>query len=54
MEAAKVAINVRCLEGIAAPHPLRRPEPLGAWFEATREEYYARLLGVTQRGEWEE
>lgn len=27
---------------------------LSAWFEATRQEYYARLLGVTQRGEWEE
>ena len=33
------------------------PSPLlylSAWFEATRDEYYARLLGVTQRGEWEE
>ena len=33
------------------------PSPLlylSAWFEATREEYYARLLGVTARGEWEE
>ena len=33
------------------------PSPLlylSAWFEATRSEYYARLLGVTQRGEWEE
>jgi Fic family protein len=27
---------------------------LSAWFEATRSEYYARLLGVTERGEWEE
>ncbi len=27
---------------------------LSAYFEATRQEYYARLLGVTQRGEWEE
>ena len=27
---------------------------LSACFEATREEYYARLLGVTERGEWEE
>jgi Fic family protein len=27
---------------------------LSAWFEATRPEYYARLLGVTERGEWEE
>jgi Fic family protein len=27
---------------------------LSAYFEATRGEYYARLLGVTQRGEWEE
>ena len=33
------------------------PSPLlylSAFFEATREEYYARLLGVTARGEWEE
>ncbi len=33
------------------------PSPLlylSAFFEATREEYYARLLGVTERGEWEE
>ena len=33
------------------------PSPLlyiSAYFEATREEYYARLLGVTDRGEWEE
>ncbi|MFQ5478289.1 MAG: Fic family protein [Candidatus Binatia bacterium] len=27
---------------------------LSAWFEATRQEYYARLSGVTERGEWEE
>ena len=27
---------------------------LSAFFEATREEYYARLLGVTERGEWAE
>jgi len=33
------------------------PSPLlylSAYFEATRDEYYARLLGVTERGEWEE
>lgn len=33
------------------------PSPLlylSAWFEATRPEYYARLLGVTETGEWEE
>ena len=33
------------------------PSPLlylSAFFEATRGEYYARLLGVTERGEWEE
>ncbi len=33
------------------------PSPLlylSAWFEATRDEYYARLLAVTERGEWEE
>jgi Fic family protein len=27
---------------------------LSAWFESTRQTYYARLLGVTERGEWEE
>ena len=27
---------------------------LSAYIEATRQEYYARLLGVTERGEWEE
>ena len=27
---------------------------LSAWFEATRQEYYARLLAVTEKGEWEE
>ena len=27
---------------------------LSAWFEATRPEYYARLSGATERGEWEE
>jgi Fic family protein len=33
------------------------PSPLlylSAWFEATRDEYYARLLAVTENGEWEE
>ncbi len=33
------------------------PSPLlylSAYFEATREEYYERLLSVTERGEWEE
>ena len=33
------------------------PSPLlylSSYFEETREEYYARLLGVTERGEWEE
>ena len=33
------------------------PSPLlylSAYFEATRQEYYARLLGVTERGEWAE
>ena len=33
------------------------PSPLlylSAYFEATREEYYARLLSMTERGEWEE
>lgn len=33
------------------------PSPLlylSAFFDATREEYYAHLLAVTQRGQWEE
>ncbi len=33
------------------------PSPLlylSAYFDATRQEYYERLLGVTERGEWEE
>lgn len=30
------------------------PLYLSAFFEATRQEYYARLLAVTQSGEWEE
>ena len=33
------------------------PSPLlylSAYFDATRDEYYARLLGVTERGEWDE
>ena len=33
------------------------PSPLlylSAYFESTRSEYYARLLGITERGEWEE
>ena len=33
------------------------PSPLlylSAWFEMTRPEYYTRLSGVTERGEWEE
>lgn len=32
------------------------PSPLlylSAYFEATRQDYYARLLGITERGEWE-
>ncbi len=35
----------------ALPSPLLY---LSAWFEATRDEYYARLLAVTESGEWEE
>ena len=33
------------------------PSPLfylSAYFERTRQDYYARLLGITERGEWEE
>ena len=33
------------------------PSPLlylSAYFESTRSEYYARLLGITEHGEWKE
>ena len=47
----RLLITLLLIERGIIPSPLLY---LSAYFEATREEYYARLLGVTQRGEWEE
>ena len=47
----RLLIALLLIERGIIPSPLLY---LSAYFEATREEYYARLLGVTERGEWEE
>ncbi len=47
----RLVITLLLIEREVIPSPLLY---LSAYFEATREEYYARLLGVTERGEWEE
>jgi Fic family protein len=47
----RLLITLQLVARDVLPSPLLY---LSAWFEATREDYYARLLGVTQRGEWEE
>ena len=47
----RLLITLLLVERGVMPSPLLY---LSAYFEATREEYYARLLGVTQNGEWEE
>jgi Fic family protein len=47
----RLLITLFLIEKGVLPSPLLY---LSAWFEATRGEYYARLLGVTERGEWEE
>ena len=47
----RLLITLLLVERDVTPSPLLY---LSAYFEATREEYYARLLGVTQNGEWEE
>ena len=47
----RLLITLLLVERGVLPSPLLY---LSAYFEATREEYYARLLGVTERGEWEE
>ena len=47
----RLLITLLLIEREIIPSPLLY---LSAYFEATREEYYARLLGVTERGEWEE
>ena len=47
----------RLLITLLLAHREVMPSPLlylSAYFEATRTEYYARLLGITERGEWEE
>ncbi len=47
----RLLITLLLVERDIMPSPLLY---LSDFFEATREEYYARLLGVTERGEWEE
>lgn len=47
----RLLITLLLVERAVMPSPLLY---LSAYFEATRDEYYARLLGVTQKGEWEE
>jgi len=47
----RLLITLLLVEKGVLPSPLLY---LSAWFEATRPEYYARLLGVTEKGEWEE
>lgn len=47
----RLLITVLLVEREVLPTPLLY---LSAFFEATRQEYYARLLAVTEAGEWEE
>lgn len=47
----RLLITLLLVERQVLPAPLLY---LSAYFEATRPEYYARLSGVTERGEWEE
>jgi Fic family protein len=47
----RLLITLLLVERAVLPAPLLY---LSAHFEATRDEYYARLLGVSERGEWEE
>ena len=47
----RLAITLFLIEREILPAPLLY---LSAYFEATRDQYYARLSGVTDRGEWEE
>ena len=47
----------RLLITLLLAHREVMPSPLlylSAYFESTRQEYYARLLSITERGEWEE
>lgn len=47
----RLLITLLLVERQVLPSPLLY---LSAFFEATRPQYYARLSGVTERGEWEE
>lgn len=47
----RLLITLLLVERGVLPTPLLY---LSAFFEATRQEYYARLLAVTEKGEWEE
>src|ERR1700674_2049189 len=47
----RLLITLLLVEKDVLPAPLLY---LSAFFEATRQEYYARLLAVTEKGEWEE
>lgn len=47
----RLLITLMLVERDLLPSPLLY---LSAYFEATRQEYYARLLAVTERGEWAE
>lgn len=47
----RLLITLILLQRAVLPSPLLY---LSAWFDATRPEYYTRLAGVTERGEWEE
>ena len=47
----RLLITLLLVQRDVLPSPLLY---LSSYFEETREEYYARLLGVTARGEWEE
>ena len=46
----RLLITLLLVERDVLPSPLPY---LSAWFESTREEYYARLLAVTRNGDWE-
>ena len=47
----RLVVTLLLVERDVLPAPLLY---LSAWFEATRSEYYARLLGTTAAGEWKE
>ena len=47
----RLVVTLLLIERDVLPAPLLY---LSAWFEATRSEYYARLLGTTATGEWRE